>query len=198
MARFADWLALGLVPWLGLVLARQVDALPMVVLVAAPTGFLLQQLARFHLEVVERAFDHPTRPALALIQARLGADSGCSAKAAYRIYEVTLYQYPDWIAARAHIHRCWHWIATLRAASLGVMLAGVGSFFSSAGAGEGEWFPVSWVLSLAAGLIAVALWRKAEHTKMLLHEFDCAWILAHWPAYEAVAARVLAREQTNP
>ncbi len=199
MLTLAEWWALGTIPWLGLAITGRVDAAVVVAVVAVPTGFLLQQLARFHLEVVERAFDHPKRPALTLIRSRWGGDRGCSAEAAYRIYEVTLYQRGDWSEARAHIHRCWHWVVTLRAATFATVLAIASMVWASFATMSGEdSMEPTWVVSLAAALTALALWRKGEHTKKLLHEFDCAWILAHWPAYEAVAMSVLERGETTP
>lgn len=193
MARLSDWWAIGAIPWLSLVLTGQIDSLVLATAAAVPTGFLLQQLARFELEVVERAFDHSTRPALALIRTRLGTNRQCSAKAAYRIYEVAFYRHPDWSAARAHVHRCWHWVIMLRAATLATLIAAASAVFAAGATthiGGTVWF--TWVLSAAAAaLIAAALWRKANHTKKLLHEFDCGWIVAHWPAYEEVAAAVL-------
>ncbi|MCX8071370.1 MAG: hypothetical protein N3C12_02805 [Candidatus Binatia bacterium] len=188
----SEWWAIGLIPSLAVAAAVGAGGLWGAVVAAVPTGFVLHQLARFHLEVVERAFDCQARPALALIQARLGHFLGRASLTPYQVYEVTLYRHPEWQAARDHIHRCWHWVANLRAAAFAAIVAGAvltAAAITEASVSPGLLFACAFVV----GVTALFLWQKAKRTQALLHEFDSAWVRAHWPAYEEVARSIAER-----
>lgn len=196
MTRLVEWFVIGLIPALPAALCTSETSWLPTALAAMPVGFLFQQLARYRLEVSQRAFDGLQRPALALLreQLELGRESD-----PYQIYEVTFYRHPQWQAARDHVHRCWHWIVLLRAAAAAswvgmalLVLAVLGPQRYTFVATPSSGLVIAAGIGLLAGS-ALLLARKATHTEELLHRFDRAWVAAHWPAYAAVADELRSR-----